>query len=118
MATVTFTRGHHYPDRLRAYKVLVDGEVVGRLRAGQTIEVDVQPGLHVVQARIDWCRSAPLEVNVGPRGAMLHVRTGMPGWKILLSILYITIWSRRYLVVEESRPANKSLKPTRLRLAA
>lgn len=43
----------------------VDGRPVARLRRGDTARIEVTPGLHVVQARMDWLRSPPLQVNVG-----------------------------------------------------
>lgn len=117
MATLTVSRRHYYPDRLRAYKILIDGEVAGRIRAGQSIEIDVPEGPHVLQAKIDWCSSKPLTVDVAQTGSAVIVRTGMPGWRIVLALFYITVLTRKYLVLEEIRPANNSLNPTALRAA-
>ena len=50
-------------DTLRSYRVLVDGEMVGRLRNGETREYPLRPGRHTVQVRIDWTGSEPEVVN-------------------------------------------------------
>lgn len=51
---------------LRAFRVLVDGNQVGRLRQDGELAVDVEPGTHAVQIKVDWAGSKPLEVTAGP----------------------------------------------------
>ncbi len=46
-----------FADWLRAYKVVLDGEVVGQVRNGQQVEFDVAPGRHEVRLKIDWTGS-------------------------------------------------------------
>ena len=55
-----------YRDFLRAYKVLVDGEVQARLRRGGTVEVEVKPGRHVVEMKVDWCSSPEVTLDLEP----------------------------------------------------
>lgn len=52
--------------KLRQYKILVDGRVVGGIREGTEKTFEVAPGKHVVQAKIDWCKSPLLGVVVEP----------------------------------------------------
>jgi hypothetical protein len=37
MASVTFTRDSGYADRMRAYKILLNGQTVGEIRNGETL---------------------------------------------------------------------------------
>jgi hypothetical protein len=53
-------------DRLRDYRMLVDGEEVARVANGAEARIPVEPGPHIVQMRIDWCGSLPLAVDVAP----------------------------------------------------
>jgi len=53
-------------DRLRAYRILVDGMSRGEVRSGAELRVELSPGCHEVQARIDWSGSPPQEVTVAP----------------------------------------------------
>jgi hypothetical protein len=41
-------------DVLRSYQVLVDDQRVARLRRGGVARIDVEPGEHVLQIKIDW----------------------------------------------------------------
>jgi hypothetical protein len=50
----------------RAYKILVDGVESASLRGDAEANVEVAPGHHVVQARIDWTGSEEIPVSVGP----------------------------------------------------
>lgn len=61
-------------DRFRVYKVVLDGDVIGKIKNGQQIELDVPPARHRLHLKIDWCRSnfvdlkpmgIPLSLNVG-----------------------------------------------------
>jgi hypothetical protein len=51
-------------DLLRAYRLVVDGYAVGEVRPGQVLRVQVSPGRHEVQARIDWTGSRRWVVHV------------------------------------------------------
>jgi hypothetical protein len=59
-------------DRLRRYRIVVDGVTVGSLRQDEELEVSVAPGRHEVVARIDWSGSEPLHVVV-EQGQTLRV---------------------------------------------
>jgi hypothetical protein len=56
----------HVPmrDRLRPYKVMIDGERSGSVRDNHTEDFEVAPGEHNVQLKIDWSGSAKVQLNV------------------------------------------------------
>ena len=51
-------------DRFRAYRLIIDGRQVGKLKRGQSVQIGVEPGRHSVQMTIDWCSSKTLDVDV------------------------------------------------------
>jgi hypothetical protein len=53
-------------DRLRAYKVVVDDEVVGLIRNGQDFRAEVPAGAHVIRMKIDWTQSVAIPFSVEP----------------------------------------------------
>jgi len=55
-----------YADALRSYNVLLDGAAVGRVRRGQTLMLETEPGTHHVQLTIDWAKSQPVQVELLP----------------------------------------------------
>ena len=95
---ITVRRTTSYADRLRAYKVKVDGVVVGLVRARESITVPVSPGRHSLVIRIDWCGSEQIDFEAQSGE---HVRfecgSSLTGWRLLLVVFYITFWTRQYL---------------------
>ena len=78
VGSVRVTRsGDSRRDRYRAYRVLIDGRPVGRIRRGQSVTRDVAPGSHTVQIRIDWCASPEVVIDVAAGGGQ-HLECG-PG---------------------------------------
>jgi hypothetical protein len=41
----------------RAHKVVLDGDVVGKVKNGETVEFELPPGRHTLHPKIEWCRS-------------------------------------------------------------
>lgn len=66
MATLRFRRtANRFPDWFRKYALLVDGEQVGKVGRAGEVEVGVAPGRHAILAKVDWCSSNTLEVEIG-----------------------------------------------------
>ena len=74
MAKLIVTRGTAFRDRFRAYQILVDGTRVAAVQAGARVKVEISPGPHEVQARIDWCSSP--RVNVEARDGDINLEVG------------------------------------------
>ncbi len=64
-------------------RIDIDGALVARLYPGGTVRVDVPAGRHLVVARKDWTRAAPLEVNLDP-GEEIDVFAWIP-WGVYLA---------------------------------
>jgi hypothetical protein len=59
-------------DLARSCRIQVNDQLVARVRNGRTVELDVTPGLHQVQARIDWSGSPVVQVEA-KSGAEVHL---------------------------------------------
>ena len=57
---ITLKRSTGYADKMRAYKVLLDGNAIGSIRQGESKEYPLQAGKHTLQLKIDWCTSKPI----------------------------------------------------------
>lgn len=84
-----------YQDRARAYKVLLDGEEVGKVKRGQTVTVDAAPGAHKLQLKIDWARSPTLDVQLEP-GEDAHFECA-PNSTPLTALYWITFGLKNYI---------------------
>ena len=85
MALVRIVRTSWYPDRFRAYRVILDGKTVDTIRAGETRELSVSPGQHELCARIDWCGSNTLEFTLtrDTDTATFHVSPSLRGVRLI-----------------------------------
>jgi hypothetical protein len=61
MTNLTVARDSGYADRLRAYKIVLDGVVVGTIRNGETKTFSIVPGHHSLSLKIDWCGLKPVK---------------------------------------------------------
>jgi hypothetical protein len=92
-------------DKLQVYTILIDSGEVGQIKDGQSISIPVSPGQHVVQLRMDWCRSKPVEFSA-TEGESIPFECGssLGGWRIVLAVLYITLLRNHYMWIR--RPVN------------
>jgi hypothetical protein len=87
-------------DRLRAYKLVVDGNVVASIGPGKAEAVRVSAGHHRIWVKIDWCHSPMLEIDLEDGGrASFSVR---PNGPLVFVLLYVTIFRARYLDLQQN----------------
>jgi hypothetical protein len=78
-----------YRDRIRSYRVRIDGNVAGEIAQGKTMDFLVPPGEHRVRLTIDGLftsRTVVLQVREGQL-AELICRPGSPAIVILFALL-------------------------------
>jgi hypothetical protein len=100
---ITLTRSKAFADRLRAYRVEIDGAEVGRIRHGETLQFDLPKGTHRMQLFVDWCDSNPLMFELSEQA--LHFRCGCryTGWQLFRGVAHISgLGGTHYLWLEAS----------------
>jgi hypothetical protein len=88
-------RANAYQDRARAYKVMLDGEEVGRVKRGESVSFDAAPGAHQLQMKIDWATSEPVDIQVAP-GQDLHFEC-WPNSTPLTALYWTTFGKNKYI---------------------
>lgn len=80
----------------------IDGAEMGNIKDGGRLRIDLQPGEHVIQVKIDWCTSQPLRFTLA-EGEKLKFRCGSPirGWKLLLALFSVLGSPDHYLFIEQ-----------------
>ena len=61
---IRITRENSFADKLRAYKIFINDEYRGDINKNETKEFPLDKGNHVIYAKIDWCRSNELCIDV------------------------------------------------------
>lgn len=86
-----------YPDRLRAYRIVLDGNVIGEIKNGQQLEMEVAPGKHQINLKIDWCRSNIVDSEMNQDIIEFGCGGNLRGFKILFAIFYVTFPRSQYM---------------------
>ena len=80
---VRLTRDSGFADFLRRYEVVANGEVVGHIKNGGTLEFSVPIGQAQVELRLDWCGSNTVEFESTENAVeLLECGSNLRGWKI------------------------------------
>ena len=103
--TVTLSRVRRLNPSINRYKVLIDGQVVGKIAMEEVQRHTVHPGPHTVQLRMAWARSRVLTVNVAPGetvalGCSMREDTLVPV-QLLQSFFLGTPWIELWQVDED-----------------
>ena len=102
MAFLRIVRDSGYADRIRAYKVVVDGSTVGTIGDGETKEFLVSGGQHNVSLKIDWCGSNTIPFAVAEGDvATFDAKSNLRGGMLLAALWYITFARNSYLAIVE-----------------
>ena len=64
MAIIRLKRTSEFNNRMRDYKIFIDGQQVGRIANGETKDFPATEGQHTVTAKIDWCSSPDILVDI------------------------------------------------------
>ena len=64
MATIKIQRTSELNNRLRDYRIYIDGEKIGTIADGETKDFIISSGQHSIVAKIDWCSSPEISFNV------------------------------------------------------
>ncbi|MFC7444742.1 hypothetical protein [Mesoflavibacter profundi] len=64
MPTVTFNRISEYENRFRKIRLEVNGKLFTKINNGEIKKLELPYGKHYFQAKIDWCTSNILEVEL------------------------------------------------------
>lgn len=93
MASIRISRIAESENKWRDIKVLIDGKLVGKIGNGHSQTYELQSGKHSVQAKIDWCSSPILEIDLKKEEvALLQLQSGK-----LPAILRILFTPKKYL---------------------
>lgn len=71
MADLLFKRPFAWRDCLRRYQILADGKCIGDIRMGQTVHLEISPGIKRICLRIDGYGSYDMSVLVGGPGVIV-----------------------------------------------
>jgi hypothetical protein len=102
LALLKIVRASGYADRLRAYKVIVDGKTAGEIRNGETKESPISRGQHDLSLKVDWCGSKTIQFTVADGDVLtFDAKSNLRGPRLLLALWYSLFARGSYLLIEQ-----------------
>jgi hypothetical protein len=98
MAILSVTRDSGWADRARAYKVILDGTVIGKIHDGENFTHPIFPGEHALQLKIDWCGSQIIGFNAAAEERCSFVcESNLRGFRMFLGFFYAFFDRNNYI---------------------
>jgi hypothetical protein len=96
--SISLTRDSGYADKVRDYRVMLDGGEIGRIADGECKTFAVPPGKHALRLKIDWCGSNTVDFDLSAGGnATFRCGSSLRGARLVLGLYYSIIARNRYL---------------------
>lgn len=92
MTTIRLKRKSEVENKMRNFKILLNGKEIGKISDGELKDFSIEPGKHTLTAKIDWCSSKPLELNMSSNETMyVTVGSYRSSKKLLLFISFVLL---------------------------
>ena len=102
-SSITISRDSGYADRLRSYRVHIDGSEIGVIDNGDAKTFALEPGVHNLVLKIDWCSSNTITFDLPPEGSVqFECGSNLRGINLFLGIYYILFARDQYLWLRSS----------------
>ncbi len=95
---ISITRGNHYADRLRKYKIFIDDACIGEISNNETKKFALSPGKHSLYFQIDWCKSNTLTIASDKSTKFFRIDPNVKPWTLLFVIIFM---KDKYLIARE-----------------
>ena len=103
---IILSRPSQLMNRIRGYKVLINGQQVGVIKNGATEEYVVEPGNNSIECKLDWCGSRSLPVNLQAGETIyLKVSSGMKLYYFIILLLAGEVFLSFYYQGKPDKPS-------------
>ncbi|WP_430510532.1 hypothetical protein [Gottfriedia solisilvae] len=87
---IIISRTSQYVNKLRSYKVYINNKVVGKIKDGEELTLEVTPGKHSIYLEIDWCKSNNIMFDsMQNEITQFNCGSNIKGSKILFTCFYL-----------------------------
>ena len=108
MPTLKLVRDSGWADKLRAYKILLNGTEVCKINDGEELSFPIEPGQYAIKAKIDWCGSREVRFDVADQDVVFDVESSMRGPALFGALFMLFNPNGWILLTLRSTPGNKA----------
>ncbi|WP_426278849.1 hypothetical protein ACN9MN_06365 [Chryseobacterium sp. S-02] len=94
MGKIIINRSTEYANYLRSIEIHLGEKKIGEIRNGESKIFEVNPGKYVLKAKIDWCTSNEIHLEVNSDNTF---RYNLTGRNPFLTLYYITFGRKNYV---------------------
>lgn len=95
---ISLKRDSGYADRLRKYRVLVDGQEIGRIGDSEEKTFQIAPGQHQLIVRLDWAKTPAVSFEaMQDQTAKFSCGSNLRGMRLILALYYVVFAPSKYL---------------------
>ncbi len=107
MRKITIIRPKQWADRVRAYRLYVDGQPVGKIKRDEAVSLEIADDAQVFEAKVDWCSGPPVSLKGLSDGAQINVRNTFSHklWIPFIPLWYSIFKRDQYLTIEVGEDA-------------
>ncbi len=88
MATIRIHRKNEYINRLRNYRIIVDGNEIGSVENDEIKDFEITAGPHSIIAKIDWCCSTKVTIQLNENQTKTYLLSAFRNANILAYLAF------------------------------
>jgi capsid portal protein len=98
MGKIIINRSHEFSNYLRAVEIHLDHKKIGEIKNGESKNFEVDAGKYVLKAKIDWCTSNEIHLEIGSGETL---RYNLAGRNPFFGLYYVTFGRKKYLNLKQ-----------------
>ena len=103
---IILRRPSQWMNRIRGYRVFINGQQVGTIKNGATEEYAVEPGANSIECKINWCGSRGYSANLQPgETTYLKVNSGMKLYYFFVGVMAVGVFLFVYYRDNPDKPS-------------
>ncbi len=101
---ITINLPKQFADRMRSYRIKVDGVKVGEIKPGESATIIIPDGASIIQANVDWGLSNELNISEVTPNDTLTVKNTFSHklWIPLVAFYFATFGRSKYLELSKN----------------
>lgn len=98
MGEIIINRSSEFANLFRSIEIYLEDRKIGELKNGESKQLNIAPGKYVLKAKIDWCTSN--EINIDVHSDEI-IRFNLSGRNPFLAFYYVTFGMKNYLKLQQ-----------------
>ena len=101
MAIIKIWRTSEHNNSGRYFRIFLNGKELGEIADGETKDFIASAGRHTITAKVDWCGSPDLAIDINDNETKTLKVGGFKETKLLI-FYFLTFGRKKYLTLEEA----------------